>query len=371
MAEIHSFAEQEPSLLGNIYIGRVKDVVKNIGAAFIEIAKGTTCYYALDAEKSPIYTKKINSPTLVAGDELLVQVAREAVKTKPPTVTSNLSFTGKYVVLTTGKQHIGMSNKLDSGTKEHLRELAEQHCPKEYGFIFRTNAGTAADPEILQELQALTRQVAELTERTKYLSCFSQLNKPAQPWLNILRDTYMDGLNEIITDDPVIHDELSRYIQEVRPEYQTLLRLYDDKLLPLAQLYSIENELQNALRERVWLKSGAYLVIQPTEALTVIDVNTGKYEGKKKRQDTFLKINLEAAGEIARQLRLRNISGIVIVDFINMDTEVNKQYLLEQFGSLLKRDPVKTVLVDMTPLSLVELTRKKVRKSLYEQLGDN
>ena len=145
--------------------------------------------------------------------------------------------------------------------------------------------------------------------------------------------------------------------------------MYKDKLLPLSKLYCFEKAFKDALNEHVWLKYGAYLVIQPTEALTVIDVNTGKYESKKKKQDTFLRINLEAAQEIARQLRLRNLSGIIIVDFINMDAAEDKETLMQTLKEFLHHDPVKTVLVDMTALNLVEITRKKVRKSLAEQVG--
>ena len=144
--------------------------------------------------------------------------------------------------------------------------------------------------------------------------------------------------------------------------------LYEDKLLPLIKLYRLEQVLKEATQERVWLKSGAYLVIQPTEALTVIDVNTGKYEGRKNQQDTFLKINLEAAGEIAYQLRLRNLSGIIIVDFINMASGEYKETLLEELEKDLCNDPLKATLIGMTPLNLVEITRKKIRKPLREQM---
>ena len=161
-------------------------------------------------------------------------------------------------------------------------------------------------------------------------------------------------------------DEVKDYLQKEQPEDIEKLRLYYDKLLPLHKLYSIEKRLEDALKEYVWMKSGSYLVIQPTEALTVIDVNTGKNISKKKDDETYLKINLEAAREAAKQIRLRNLSGIIIVDFINMNKKEYTEQLLSEFESLLKRDPIATTLVDMTKLQLVEVTRKKVRKPLHE-----
>ncbi len=166
---------------------------------------------------------------------------------------------------------------------------------------------------------------------------------------------------------PVFTRKSTTYLEHYQREDLDKLRFYEDPLLPLIKLHSLETALENALKEKVWMKSGAYLVIQPTEALTVIDVNTGKFDGNKNQQDTFLKINLEAAREIAREIRLRNLSGIIVVDFINMDAAENRKLLMEEFASWLKLDPIKTTLVDMTALELVEVTRKKLRKPLLDQ----
>lgn len=358
---------EESSLLGNIYIGRVQKIVKNIGAAFIEIEKGFPCYYPLDDCESPIYTKKIHSPSMVACDEVLVQVSREALKTKPPALTTNLSFTGKYLVLTTGKKQIGVSAKLDRETKEKLKQLIATVSDGRYGFIVRTNAKDAQDAEILKEAESLISQCDAMIEKAKYRTCFTKMYETPGSWLSLLRDTYDSGLS-IVTDDRELYRQMQKYLEERQPEDLHRLVLYEDPLLPLAKLYRIGRAFQEALSERVWMKSGAYLVIQPTEALTVIDVNTGKCDTGKQKQETFRKINLEAAKEIARQLRLRNLSGIIIVDFINLTSDENKEELMEVLETELRRDPVKTALVDMTALNLVEITRKKVRKPLAEQL---
>lgn len=366
---ISCYGQKEPSLLGNIYVGRVQKIVKHIGAAFIEIEKGVPCYYPLDDCEHPVYTKKINSPAMAAGDELLVQVKREALKTKPPALTANLNFTGKYLVLTTGDCRIGASAKLDAETKERLKAMISAVSDGRYGFIIRTNAGHATEAEIRKEADELISLCTSITEKAKYRSCFARMYQLPAPWLSLLRDTCDKGLS-IVTDDRELYGQMENYLHTSHPEDLSRLSLYEDTLLPLAKLYSLEKELREALSERVWLKSGAYLIIQPTEALTVIDVNTGKYESKKKKQDTFLKINLEAAQEIARQLRLRNLSGIIIVDFINMDSAEDKEMLKKFLAEALRRDPVKALLVDMTALDLVEITRKKVRKPLAEQVKE-
>jgi ribonuclease G len=187
--------------------------------------------------------------------------------------------------------------------------------------------------------------------------------------LTELRNIYQEGLTDIVIEDKVIYQEVKEFLAKEQPEDLDKLRLYEDKLLPLYKLYSVESLLANALKEYVWLKSGAYLVIQPTEALTVIDVNTGKCISKKKDDEAYLKINIEAAKEAARQIRLRNLSGIILVDFINMDTKESMDVLLELFEKELKKDPIATTLVDVTKLQLVEVTRKKVRRPLHEVMS--
>lgn len=366
-AELRLAKEEGELHLGDIYIGKVKKVVKNIQAAFIEVAKGVECYYSIQDNPAPIYTGEKHTKELKAGDELLVQVSRESAKSKVPTVTSCLNFTGTYVVLTWGKCAIGVSAKIPPEEREALRSQLISLQNPHYGFIIRTNARDAAPEEIRREARELEKRCMEMQRKARYRTCFTKMSGAAAAYLESVRDAYRDGLKEIVTDDKRLYEELHDYLAKSQEE--SLLRLYQDSLLPLSRLYGLRAALEEASRQRVWLKSGAYLVIQPTEALTVIDVNTGKYDGKKKNsQDTFLKINLEAAKEAARQLRLRNLSGIVIIDFINLSRQEDRQTLLDELSACLKRDPITTVLVDMTPLNLVEITRKKVRRPLHEQL---
>lgn len=373
IAELHCCGQDmqaDKITLGNIYVGKVKNIVRNINAAFIEIANGLECYYAIGENTSPIFTHKIGKKSLCIGDELLVQISKEAVKTKAPTVSSKLNFTGKYAVLTYGDKRIGVSTKLGKADKERLQQIAQPYASDKYGFIIRTNAKDVDDIVLQKELEQLINEYEHLEENAKTRTCFSCLKSAPKPYLSELRNIYQEGLTDIVIEDKVIYQEVKAFLVNEQPEDLNKLRLYEDKILPLHKLYSIETHVANALKEYVWLKSGAYLVIQPTEALTVIDVNTGKCISKKKDDETYLKINLEAAKETARQIRLRNLSGIILVDFINMDKKESMDELLDVFEKELKKDQISTSLIDVTKLQLVEVTRKKVRKPFHEAIRD-
>lgn len=368
-AELSCLPAGGESILGNIYVGKVKNIAANISAAFIEIANGQLCYYALNDNDAPIFTTPRKKNTLVAGDELLVQVSREAVKTKAPTVTANLNFAGKYLVLTSGKHHLGLSSKLSPEAKQRLRTIAEPFLGKDFGIIVRTNAAEASEDELRAELGELTEAYRHTVETGRNRACFSLVYKEPSAYAARLRGLRADSFNKIVTDRADIYRELKAYLTDRQPADLPKLYFYEETAPSLDSVYGLSKAFEEAGKERVWLKSGGYLVIQPTEALTVVDINTGKYTGKKKKDDTFLKINLEAARELARQLRLRNLSGIIVADFIDMDREEDKQTLMAVLASELKKDPVRTSLVDMTPLGLVEITRKKVQKTLAEQVN--
>ncbi len=386
MIEASLSSPEEEGILGNLYIGRVENVVKNLNAAFIRISPDQICYYSMDEYKNPLFTKKISpKKPLVEGEELVVQVSREALKTKEPAVTTNLNFTGKYAVLTTENQSIGVSSKLSKTDRNRLKQLAEGIEHPDFGLILRTNAAEASDEAILKEIQELTEEWQTLKETAIHQTCYTCLKKEAPAYLKEIVNLPTISVDELITDDRALFEQLcgmygvteaelwskgsvSVPIDAVKVNETLSLRYYHDPLLRLSALYSVKSSLENALAEKVWLKSGAYLIIQPTEALTVIDVNTGKNVAKKDVQENFLKINKEAAIEIAHQLRLRNISGIIVVDFMNLASKDAEAELLSTFRAELKKDPIPTQLVDMTKLGLVEVTRKKVRKSLGEVL---
>lgn len=361
--------------LGSIYAGKINHVVKNINAAFVDLTQNRRAFLPLDGKTKPRLLNRPYDGRLLAGDEILVQVEREAVKTKDPVVTAELSFSGRYAVLIPAEApgRLVFSGKLDTAAKKRLKEYLPPEelteVLKNASLIIRTNAGelTESPPLVsdIRRLAALAGQVLSIADKR---TCYSCLYRPARPYLMEIRDTYTDQYDTIITDDRELYEETADFLRAQYPEELSRLQFYEDSRVSLFNLYGLTAKLKEATETRVWLKSGGYLVIEPTEALTVIDVNSGKYSGKKGIRDTFRLINREAALEIARQLRLRNLSGIILVDFINMEEADDRQNLLDFLSAQLKRDPVKTALIDMTPLGLVEITRKKIRRPLKEQL---
>lgn len=381
MVQVSLNPAKEDDILGNIYLGKVKNIVKNINAAFVEIADGRICYYSMSENRFPIManqsSRNDDKPSLKEykikiGDELIVQVTKEDIKTKAPVVSSNINLTSKFAALTYGKSIVGVSNKInDQKERSRLRSLVKPFTCKEYGFIVRTNAAYMQDDIIINEINNLIEIYRDIREYGVHKTRFSLLYRTPPGYLRDIRDGYSDRVDEFLTDDEELYGIIKEYLIKHQPEDKDKLRLYEDENLSLSSLYGIKTKLEDAINPHVWLKSGGTLVIQPTEALTVIDVNTGKaVAGKKKVQDTFLKVNLEAAKEIAKQIRLRNLSGIIIIDFIDMELQKNKDRLMEEFDEHLKKDPTKTTLVDMTALGLVEVTRKKIRKPLHEQMND-
>lgn len=371
--------EETSSILGNIYIGKVNRIVKNLNSAFVEFGEGLTGYYSLDDnpmsllavsswDSSP-FAGCISSQKLKGGDEIIVQVAKEAIKTKDPVLTSDLNFAGKYVVLTTGKKTISFSSKIHDRTwKEEIRPKLAAEIGQETGIIVRTN-GYGMDEFLLAEIRRLLDIYRKILKSAAYRTCKSILYQAEPEYLKSLKGSQGKILEEILTDQPDIYERIENYLDQAQPEDKGKLRLYQDKLVSLIHLYSLKQALEQACQKRVWLKSGGYLVIEPTEAMVVIDVNTGKYSGQKNQEDTIRMINLEAAKEICRQLRLRNLSGIIMVDFIDMKKEEDKVLLMEQLRMFAALDPIKITVVDMTQLNLVELTRKRGKKPLLEQLA--
>jgi ribonuclease G len=350
------------SLLGNIYIGMVDRVLPEIKGAFVNIQPNFSCYYPLEEAEE--------GRKLKPGTEIVVQVCQEALKTKAPRVTSNLNLAGKYMVITAEKKGLGVSSKLDRDQRKNLKSWVQPFMRDDCGVIIRTNAAEASEEEILADLFYLYRRMDDIREKGKTRTCYSLIERALPFYLSILRDIRHEKLEKIVTDVPEIFEEIQEYCRKYQPEISERTVLYEDRMLPLYKLYSLERAFEEATKEKVWLKSGGFLVIQQTEAFVAVDVNTGKYAGKKKASETYRKINLEAANEVARQLRLRNLYGIILIDFINMDNPDDRDELLHVLASRLKEDPIRAQAVDMTRLQITEVTRKKMRKSLYEQLDE-
>lgn len=369
MTQIQVEAVSKSSILGNIYIGRVENIATNIQAAFVDIAKGVSCFLPLEEAKNAVFTKKNGKKDLCIGDELLVEVTREKQKNKPASVSANLNFSGKYLILTTGNHLLGISKKLHATERERLQALLKDQITDTFGIVVRTAAKDASDEEILKELEMLTKQCHACLQGAMHRTAFTRLREAPPFYLQFLKNRNLTEVQKITTDIPSVHEVLLQHLQDTKEAEK--LHLYTDTQVSLFALYSLTHELERALHRQVWLPSGAYLVIDPTEALTVIDVNSGKNIKKKSREELVLSVNVEAAHEIARQLILRNISGICIIDFIDMKEKKHREELMHILRMDLKKDKVPATLVDITRLGLVELTRKKVQKSLKEQLqGD-
>ena len=366
LAEVF-FDDEKNSILGNIYVGKVKNVVKNINAAFVDIGNGQKGYYSLTENTKHFFLNPKKSDALVPGDELLVQVIKEPVKSKPAMLTSNIHLTGQDLVLTANKPAVGISAKItDDSERHHLKTLLESKITAAYGFIARTHAREVKDAALLSEADRLAGEFQELLRRASFTSCFSKLYSAVPSYIQYILSH--PGLEKVTTDIPSIYEEICQAIQA--GNCSVPVTLYQDESWPLVKVKSLQTQLQRALVPQVWLKSGGFLVIQPTEAMVVIDVNTGRYTGKKAAQDTYFKINMEAAGEIAWQVRLRNLSGIIIIDFIDMKDAGMRRQLFEYLKELVQADPVKTVVVDTTRPNLVEMTRKKERKPLHELMAE-
>lgn len=369
MAQIQVEAVSKSSILGNIYIGRVENIATNIQAAFVNIAKGVSCFLPLEEAKNAVFTKKNGKKDLCIGDELLVEVTREKQKNKPASVSANLNFSGTYLILTTGNHLLGISKKLHATERERLQALLKDQITDTFGIVVRTAAKDASDEEILKELEMLTKQCHACLQGAMHRTAFTRLREAPPFYLQFLKNRNLTEVQKITTDIPSVHEVLLQHLQDTKEAEK--LHLYTDTQVSLFALYSLTHELERALHRQVWLPSGAYLVIDPTEALTVIDVNSGKNIKKKAREELVFFVNVEAAHEIARQLILRNISGICIIDFIDMKEKEHREELMHILRMDLKKDKVPATLVDITRLGLVELTRKKVQKSLKEQLqGD-
>ena len=375
------------SILRNIYVAKVKDVVKNIQSAFVEIQPDQRGYLSLPDCEAPIkcnHHSGKRKDKIVEGDEILVQVIKDAVKTKDPTVSTKLSISGKYIAISYPNNRVGYSNKLSSKekniVKKYILSLKDNPCNPVYGYVFRTNIKELIDKntntilsdkgELLQkEIRSLTEQFHTMIETGKNRSIYSVLYEAIPGYLTRMKNISQGNTLKVITDDVETYDLIISFFQKEDQACLSNIHLYQDKVLSMDNLYRLNTYLTEATAPKVWLKCGGYLIIEPTEALTVIDVNSGKYDGKKDSSSTAFHVNLEAAEEIARQLRIRNMSGIILIDFINMKESSHNDQILLQLKKYVRHDSVKTNVIDMTPLGLVELTRQKIDPPLWEQLG--
>ena len=338
---------ENKSLVGNIYVGYVKDIVKNLNAAFVEI----------DGESKGFLSLKNYPHKIKQGDKILVQVAGDKVKTKDYLLTWKLNISVGSVILTVGNNNFSISKKIDDSLlREQYKNSFSHFCTDEYGFILRTNAQS----KDLKNLENNINEAIEIYNQTvnkfNFLKAKTLVYKKDKQ-LEVLEDFVLKKDGMVITDVEQIYESLKA--ADICASFN------DEKKINLINKYSLEKHLKNSLNRHVWLKSGGYLIIEHTEAMTVIDVNTGKADFKSNRDKTIQKINEEAAKEISRQLQIRNISGTIIVDFIGSDALKNGN-LIAVMRQEVKKDYVSCSVVDITKLGLMEITRKKQEQPLYE-----
>lgn len=375
------------SIIGNIYLGRVDNIVKNINSAFVSIDKNNTCYYSLTDNKKHYFFNPKNNTAVNQGDSILVQVKKDATKLKPASLSDKIELPGHYVVISLDVKGVVVSKKIkDTDTiielRHSLQDLLDSQSECEDfcnyginpGIIVRSNAASLTDIEpAVKEAKDLIQSLSLLIHNAIYQKAPVCLYEALPEYINIINDMPLSELGQVITDDSEIFGQISQRCSYISDNPDSCIRLYSDEMLPLYNLYDVRKEIEKALSRKIWLKSGGYIIIDYTEAMTVINVNSGKYVTKKHdaqaKENAFYLVNSQAATEIARQLRLRNISGMVIVDFINMENPEHIQGILKILKDEFKKDSVTTSVVDITKLGLVEITRKRAGAMLKECLN--
>ncbi|MBP5305815.1 MAG: ribonuclease E/G [Lachnospiraceae bacterium] len=355
---------------GDIYVGYVENIVKNLNAAFVEIRPGVKGYLDLNDNTEHIFINPKKNDKLCIGDKILVQVIREPIKSKPVTLSSEINISGKKCVLLgkdTGKVTISSKVKSEDERNRLLALGEELYSEYKRSAILRTNCMGASEDSIRLEYKELSDRFDALIKRATVGIKDECLVKGIPAYLSLIRDLPDNSVESIITDIKELHEEIKEYLEASQKEDAGKLSFYSDDNLSLSALYSIESALKKATDKYVWLKSGAYLVIEYTEAMTVVDVNSGKsVKTKGNFEETALKLNMEAADELLYQLRLRNLSGMIIVDFISMKSEENKEKLFSYLKEKCRAESVKTDVMDITRLGLMEITRKRQSRPVHE-----
>ena len=367
--ELHVERASGRGLVGNIYVGTVSRVLPGMQSAFIQIGLDRAAFLHIadiwehrqnGAEPKPI------ERLLHDGQRLLVQVIKDPIGTKGARLSTQISVAGRLLVYLPQDCHIGISQRIeDEAERQQLRERLQHLLPEGEtgGFIIRTMAETATDRDLASDIDYLRRTWAGIQERAKSLTAPTLLYQDLNLSLRVLRDMANDETERILVDSRETAQRLHTFAQDYRLGFIDRIHHYSGER-PLFDLYGIEDEIEGALARRVPLKSGGYLIIDQTEALTTVDVNTGGFVGGRSFDDTIFKTNLEAAHVIARQLRLRNLGGIIIVDFIDMENVTHRESVLSEFRKALSLDRTRVTVNGFTSLGLVEMTRKRTRESL-------
>jgi ribonuclease G len=394
LVELYVERGDRRSHLGDIYKGRVNAVLPGMQAAFVEIGLQKTAFlHASDladpallhldddeAEENGDEPRRRGrgrrilpkiEDHLVKGQEVLVQVTKESIGTKGPRVTQQLSLPGRFSVLMPGVDHVGVSRRIEDRTERYrLKDIIHELKPRSAGLIVRTAGEGKSAKEFAGDVRYLSHLWEKLERKATLVRAPSLVHRELDLTTSLVRDLFTEDVEELIVDHPDVHRDILNYLRAISPELRERVKHYKGRD-PIFDAYEIEAQIEKTFERRVWLKKGGYIVIDHAEAMVVIDVNTGRFTGKKDQEETIFKTNMEAAKEIARQLRLRDLGGIVAIDFIDMEIESNRKAVVDELRFHLRRDRSRTKAFAVSDLGLVEMTRQRERPSLLAYYSDD
>jgi ribonuclease E len=362
------------SMVGNIYLGKVQNVLPGMEAAFVDVGRGRNAVlYAGEVS----YDEEIDGEApriehvLKPGQNVMVEVTKDPMGGKGARLTQEISLPGRYLVLVPRNPEVfGISRRLPDTERRRLKDILKKIKAGEHGLIVRTAADGADADDLQADLERLVSEWTDIEKSGKRGKAPRILHEEPELTVRVVRDLFTEGeFKEMITDSPDIFERVTAYLQAVAPDLLPKVRMHEGKL-PVLEAYHATEQIHKALERKVWLPSGGYIVVDRTEAMTVIDVNTGKHVGKANLEETVTKTNMEAAEEIARQLRLRDIGGIIIIDFIDMLLERNRDKVVQTLKNAMAADKTRSQVFDIGPLGLLEVTRKRVSAGLLESFSE-
>lgn len=390
LVELQVERNDEDRMVGDIYKGIIKTVLPGMQAAFIDIGMPKAAYlhssdigkdygskyddeYETEEAPADIIRKKRRQgieSVLKANQEVLVQVIKEPISTKGPRVATEVSIPGRYCVLVPDDDHIRVSKRISNWTeRKRLGKVAEPLRPEGFGLILRTEAQGKEESDLRSDIKRLLSLWEKLKKKADKLKAPAVIHKESELIVSMIRDIFTDDVEKIIVDDKSVFKKVASFARQVAPQLRSRIELYNDEL-PLFDMYKLEPEIERMMERKVWIRKGAYVIIDQTEAMVTIDVNTGRYVGSTDQESTIFQTNLDAAREIARQIRLRDIGGLIICDFIDMYNKENRRKLYEEFKNCFKNDQAKRAINPVTDFGLVEMTRERVRPSHMHSLSD-
>jgi len=379
-------------IAGDLFKAKVTSVLPGMQAAFLDIGTGKSAFLhasdigwhygsqegeeweEFEEDEAPEPERHRHRAAieeiLKKGDELLIQVVKEQIGTKGPRVTTELSLPGRFIVLIPGGKLVRVSKRISNwAEKRRLKDLVMRHLPSGFGVIIRTEAEGKEEGDFTADIKSLVHLWKKITRLARRAKAPALIHKESGVTAGIIRDLFTSDVDRLVVDNKEEFRKIVRYVKEVAPELRSKVALYNEPV-PILDLYGIEPEIDKMLERKIWLKRGVYLIIDQTEALVTVDVNTGRFVGKDSQEQTIFKANMEASKEIARQIRLRDIGGLIIIDFIDMPSREHRRRLFEEFKNHMRHDRSKYAISPVSEFGLIEMTRERIRPSLMFTFSD-